>query len=178
MVRPTHIAVNANNIRAIVAQRMLRLGIKRTVRLTSLVVLTLVRFDAPLPPGDLHIDVEPQASDKNTVAVAIEIRRLPPVPDDDPADLLLAVTEDGLRTEVRRGENQGRTLAHAVVVREMMTVGPVSTAERPARATIHIVSDWRRENVKIVAFVQQRRSRHVLATAVVPLEKDSECGPE
>ena len=30
----------------------------------------------------------------------------------------------------------------------------------------------RRENLKIVSFVQQRRNRHVLATASVPIEKD------
>jgi hypothetical protein len=88
---------------------------------------------------------------------------------DDPADLIVAVTEDRLRTEVKHGENQGRTLTHAAVVRRMQTVADVTAANLSARATIAVAADWRRENLKIVCFVQQRRSRRVLATAALPL---------
>ena len=40
----------------------------------------------------------------------------------EPADVTVAITEDSLVTEVRRGENRGRTLRHTAVVRSMMTV--------------------------------------------------------
>jgi hypothetical protein len=124
-----------------------------------------------MPHGDMRVGTDPQSSDKSKFAVVIEIRKLPVPADDDPADLLVAVTEDGLRTEVKRGENHGRTLTHAAVVREMVTVAPVTGAGGPVRATLRMDADWRRDALKIVAFVQQRRSRRVIATAALPIEK-------
>jgi hypothetical protein len=123
------------------------------------------------PHGVIHLTVDPQSRDTNTIALAIEISRLP-APADGTADLIVAVTEDGLRTEVKSGENRGRTLTHAAVVRKMVTVASVGASEQSARTTIDIGQDWRRERVKIVAFVQQRRSRRVLATAVMALEQN------
>ena len=47
-------------------------------------------------------------------------------PRDDPADLMVAITEDRLRTDVKHGENQGRTLTHTAVLRDMRTVADVT----------------------------------------------------
>src|SRR5919204_3245433 len=41
------------------------------------------------------------------------------------ADVMVAVVEDGLTSKVERGENAGRTLAHAAVVRALERVGKV-----------------------------------------------------
>lgn len=124
-----------------------------------------------VPHGEIRIDVDPNASDKRKIAVAVDIRSLSGT-EDDPADLLLAVTEDGLHTDVKRGENQGRSLTHAAVVREMVTVASVTASGSPVRTTVRVDPSWRRDALKIVAFVQQRRSRHVIATAVRSLEDD------
>jgi len=101
--------------------------------------------------------------------VTVEIAQLPSSAD-DAVDLIIAATEDGLRTEVKRGENQGRTLTHAAVVHKMQTVGAVTVPEYSGRATIDIASQWQRARVRLVAFVQERRSRRVLATAAMSLE--------
>lgn len=124
------------------------------------------------PHGEIRIDMDGGASDTNKIAVIIDVRKLAETTDDDPADLLVAVTEDGLHTDVKHGENQGRSLTHAAVVREMVTVASVTASGGPARATLRMDSSWRRDALKIVAFLQQRRSRHVIATAVRSLEDD------
>jgi hypothetical protein len=123
---------------------------------------------AAAPHGVIRIALDPPR-DKDKIGVTIDVSGLPAA-DDDPADLLVAVTEDHLRTEVKHGENQGRTLTHAAVVRDLVTVAGVKGSGEPVRATLRIDPQWRRDALKIVAFVQQRHSRHVLATAVLPLD--------
>jgi hypothetical protein len=122
--------------------------------------------------GRMQLTVDPSSRGKDKVAVSIEVSGLPALERDDPADIVVAVTEDRLRTEVKRGENQGRTLTHAAVVRELHTVAEAGAPGQSARATIALAADWRREHLKIVSFVQQRRSRRVIATAVVPVESE------
>ena len=53
-------------------------------------------------------------------------------------DVLVAVTEDQLRSSVTRGENNGRLLRHAAVVRSMATIGEVAPDGGEARAEIPI----------------------------------------
>jgi hypothetical protein len=88
----------------------------------------------------------------------------------DRADMIVAVTEDHLRSNVTRGENHGRTLAHASVVRYLAKAGEAAAGDR---ATIHkdvpIGSDWQRDQLKVVAFVQERRGRAILASAETPV---------
>ena len=87
-----------------------------------------------------------------------------------PADaLLVAVTEDQLRSDVKRGENQGRVLAHAAVVRQMTTIAEANGPSASARVDVTLAPEWRREHLKIVAFVQERRGRAILAAAAMPL---------
>ncbi len=122
------------------------------------------------PHGEIHLTVDPHAADTNTIAIAVDIRSLPPAGQREPADLVVAVTEDGLQTDVKHGENQGRALTHAAVVRDLVTVGQAAVSSTPLRTTIRMQPEWRREALKVVAFVQQRRSLHVIATAVQPVE--------
>jgi hypothetical protein len=120
-----------------------------------------------LPHGSIEIALASLSA--NRVAVSVSARGLPGVAPGDRADIVVAITEDGLRSNVRGGENGGRTLAHAAVVRRLTTIGE-AVGERPsARTELSIDRDWSRENVKIVAFVQERASRHVLAASVVAL---------
>ena len=68
---------------------------------------------------------------------------------------------------MKRGENQGRTLTHAAVVRELRTVAEASGPSPSADAKIKLAPEWVRANLKVVAFVQERGSRRVLATSVM-----------
>src|SRR5262249_9367820 len=64
--------------------------------------------------------------ERSHAAVAVAIGELPGRSPDDRAELLVAVVEDRLRTEVKRGENGGRTLVHAAVARDLTTAGDVA----------------------------------------------------
>ena len=92
----------------------------------------------------------------NVAHVALTVASLPASAAGDRADLLVAITEDRLRTEVKRGENQGRTLTHAAVVRDIRTAAEGVSSSSIAETTIKLASDWARPNLKVVAFVQER----------------------
>jgi hypothetical protein len=82
--------------------------------------------------------------------------------DANPAALYLAVTESGLVSNVRRGENSGITLAHDHVVRAW--IGPIRVAGGAARVQreIDLPATWNRSRLELVAFVQNERSGGVL----------------
>jgi len=105
------------------------------------------------------------------VTVTVTASDLPRPGRGDSADIIVAVTEDHLRTDVRRGENHGRMLVHAAVVRHMAAIGQANgDGSGSARADIPLGADWKRDALKIVAFVQEQRGRTVLASAAVELK--------
>ena len=102
------------------------------------------------------------------VQVTVTTDQLPPISSGDHADIIIAIAEDRLRSDVKRGENQGRLLLHAAVVRQLATIGEAtSSGSSTATAQLSLGPDWKRENLRIVAFVQARRSRTILAASTV-----------
>lgn len=81
--------------------------------------------------------------------------------------VILAVTEDGLSSEVRAGENGGRTLHHAGVVRELRTLGSLSNGNFDRTVELPLKKDWNPANLKIVVFVQQGELGPILGAASV-----------
>ena len=79
------------------------------------------------------------------------------------AEVLLAVTEDAAVSDVTRGENAGKKLAHVAVARELRVVGAVDARGRfdasVALATLHGIGPRH-----LVAFVQERGSGRVSAS--------------
>ena len=75
--------------------------------------------------------------------------------DDNNDKVLLAITEDGLSTQVGSGENGGRTLRHSGVVRELREIGTLKHGQ--FSSTIEAVrrSDWKTDNLRAVVFVQK-----------------------
>ena len=107
------------------------------------------------------------------IGVSVSASDLPHLGRGDQADLIVAVTESGLRTDVTRGENHGRTLTHAPIVRYMATIGQVAAGASTsisARADIPIAADWQLDRLALVSFVQEVRGRTILASASVPLK--------
>jgi hypothetical protein len=86
------------------------------------------------------------------------------------ADVLVAVTESGLATDVPRGENAGSHLAHAPVVRDLERIGAVSGGGFTASFSPKLEATWRRENLRVVAFVQRRGDLRVTGAAATTLE--------
>jgi len=109
------------------------------------------------------------ASDR-VIAVTVNVAGVPRSRGDR-ADIQLAITEDAVVTEVKRGENHGRTLTHAAVVRSMAAIGQVAPdGTATAHAEIPLGAGWRRDRLKAVAFVQEQRGRAILASAAAPVQ--------
>ncbi|MGH7246996.1 MAG: DUF1223 domain-containing protein, partial [Pseudomonadota bacterium] len=84
------------------------------------------------------------------------------------ADVLLAVTETGLADDVKRGENAGQRLRHAAIVRSLTTVGsldPRRSASFSTDVKLNLARSWKRENLRAVLLVEERRSRRILGAA-------------
>jgi hypothetical protein len=73
---------------------------------------------------------------------------------------LFVITEDGLTSIVKRGENGGRTLHHDAVVRRISTA-----AEIP-----HLPTEWRRDRLHIIALVQGEKSQRIVAAAIAAIQ--------
>ena len=79
------------------------------------------------------------------------------------AHVLFAVVEDGLSNRVLRGENQGRTLTHEAVVRSLQRIGLASGPSFELDVQPTLEASWKAP--RFVAFVQELKSRKVLAAA-------------
>jgi hypothetical protein len=115
------------------------------------------------PHGAIALAIDGSAS--SALALSIDISGLPPIQSGDRADLVVAVVEDHLQTDVKKGENRGRVLTHAAVARQWITVSEITGSSQTAHAEVKLKPEWRREHLAVVAFVQERASRHVLAVA-------------
>src|SRR5258708_18506805 len=73
------------------------------------------------------------------------------------ADVVLAVTEKDLVSNVLRGENSGRQLRHAPVVRSFGVIGKIQSSGANTGQivnTLRFPREWRRENLRPLVFVQ------------------------
>jgi hypothetical protein len=107
----------------------------------------------------------------DALRLSVRVARLPKLPDGETADVLLAVTESGLSSDVARGENSGRRLTHAGVVRRLTKIGDLSAATQPfaAEPLVEIDKGWRRENLRAVVFLQEHTSGRVVGAAAIKL---------
>lgn len=108
-------------------------------------------------------------------SLSIHIDALPNADSHDAPQLVVAVTENRLRSDVKRGENAGRALEHNGVVRELFLAGKITGAAAGFSTTVPIKSEsrWNRANLLAVVFVQERRSRHILAAETIAFAKAS-----
>ena len=81
------------------------------------------------------------------------------------ANVILAIAEDGLETNVKRGENGGKKLSHISVVRSLHTLGRIDSKKDSASFTFEIdESEVKAGSGKyFVAFVQDEKTKRVLA---------------
>jgi hypothetical protein len=97
----------------------------------------------------------------------VNVNRLVPA-SGDIAEVWLAVTETRLHSNVERGENAGEDLRHAAVVRQLSKLGVADgRKEQPfsAVAKLSLRADWKIENLRIVVFIQEKNSRHIVGAS-------------
>lgn len=104
-----------------------------------------------------------QITQLNPDQIKVTATDLPKAAASEKLALMLAITETNLSTNVARGENAGRKLQHSTVVRQLSVIGAAPTAETKLR----FEATWRRENLRIVAFLQEQKSRRIVGAAVL-----------
>jgi len=120
------------------------------------------------------VTVSLASEDIRAGSITLDVRAERPqsVSEGDSAEVLLAITESGLRSNVSRGENAGRRLSHTAVVRKLTALGSVASqggAQFVAKPVVKIPRGWKRDSLRAVVFVQERTSRRVLGVAAAPL---------
>ena len=96
--------------------------------------------------------------DSSGPELRIRIEKLPP--GHAAADVMVAFVEDGLTVKIERGENSGKTLHHVAVVRSLESIATVNGGAWSGGVKA-------RGKLRPVVFVQERSSRHVLASAML-----------
>jgi len=130
---------------------------------------------AGLPKADVRITIPKTKTenDNQAIRLVVSVKNLPPVNRGDVAEVILALTEDNLSSNVSRGENSGRKLAHTAVVREMRALGGVDPATKSfdSETTVAVANGWKRDDLRVVVFAQERAHRRVLGAASVKLKE-------
>jgi hypothetical protein len=90
--------------------------------------------------------------------------------DHDDADVLLAIAENGLASNVTRGENRGRQIEHDGVTRRLTVIGHAKKQQAfEAEPKIPLDRSWRRENLSAVVFLQGRSTHRVLGLGKIAI---------
>jgi hypothetical protein len=96
---------------------------------------------------------------------------------DKPADvpeIWLVLTEAGLHSNVTRGENAGEDLHHASVVRVLRKMGVADLGKEISFSSglrLPLDPAWNPQNLRAVAFVQEKRNRQILGAAAAQIQK-------
>ena len=117
------------------------------------------------------ITVTASSSASDTIVATITVTR----PTDTHGEALRMssfLTEDGLTSFVKRGENGGRTLHNDAVVRRIVTrpqqqlaaAGPPITAE-----FAKVPAEWRRDHLHLIAIVQGEKTHRIYAAAMTEI---------
>ncbi len=123
---------------------------------------------APKPALEIHADVKAG----NSLTVNVRVPALSGRTPGEAADVFLAITEDNLHSNVTAGENAGRAFDHIAIVRllrSIIRVRPGQQDDGVASVTFALDPAWKREHLRAIVFVQEEKSRHILAAASLPL---------
>ena len=98
------------------------------------------------------------------------------VPEHSDATIYLAVAEDGINTRVRGGENSGKDLSHVSLVRSLNGLGRILSTQNSfeVEKNLYFEPDWKKENLRMVVFVQENGSRNILGVGRISPEITSE----
>ena len=117
---------------------------------------TIAEASAQSPAA--QVQISPAGSDKLLLKIS----------GSRPADVMLAITEDNLFTNVGGGENGGRVLHHSAVVRELHRIGRVSNGNFSATVPLTVEKSWKRDDLRAVVFVQDEASGQIFGAASLP----------
>lgn len=119
---------------------------------------------ANVPGAGIGFTITAVSSHSAGLSIAIPVAP----PEARAAELWLAVTERGLSSNVASGENEGRNLTHAAVLRSLTRV-KLPNGDRKAATetsvTVELDPSWRRENLRFVIFLQDPKTLRIFGAA-------------
>jgi hypothetical protein len=111
----------------------------------------------------VSVTVKEKSSDRISLAVHVNASA-------SAGDILLAITETRLASDVARGENAGHNLKHSAVVRRLSAIGKLKPGDAfSADPVVKLAKDWKPENLRAVVFIQERASGRIVGAAEVSL---------
>jgi hypothetical protein len=110
-----------------------------------------------------QVKIAPAGADQLTIQVK------GPAESSGNALVMLAITEDNLSTQVGSGENGGRKLHHAAVVRELREIGLLHNGAMETTVPLKLEKNWKHNDLRAVVFVQQGPSGKIEGAASVAL---------
>lgn len=88
------------------------------------------------------------------------------------ADVYIAIAENNLSSQVTDGENDGLTLQHAHVVRQFLGPFPLQGKDKlELNETIKLDGKWKRNDLSLVVFAQDRLDGTTLQAIQIPLSE-------
>jgi hypothetical protein len=111
------------------------------------------------------------ATDPDVVDLSVQVTN-PKIGKIHNSNVYLAVTENDLSSNVQRGENSGRLLRHAPLVRSFGLIGKIDAKGSSAGAitsTLRFPHEWKRENLRAVVFVQEKDSYRITGAEITDL---------
>jgi hypothetical protein len=91
----------------------------------------------------------------------------------DSAEVWLALTEDGLHSDVSRGENHGLALNHVATLRSLRKIGvadPGKAEPFNTDADVKLNSHWNATNLHVTVFLQRKKSLEIIGVATTKLD--------
>jgi hypothetical protein len=129
-----------------------------------------IQHAAAQPKTDVSLTAETSSGDSGQYKV--RVGKLDGNTDRDTAEIWLAVSESGLGSSVKAGENAGKNLQHAPVLRSLKKIGvasPKGDTSFDGTAKVKFNRDWKRQNLQVAVFVQEKKSMKILGAAALPV---------
>lgn len=119
---------------------------------------------AKRPHAAITVKLAPRTDAGSPLDVTLDVGALPAGSAGD-AELLVALTQNAVRVDVKRGENAGKVLEHTAVARQLVVVGPTAAAGGSLKTSLKVPPGLAAKELRVVAFVQEHASRHILGSA-------------
>jgi hypothetical protein len=127
--------------------------------------------------AEVQLSLKPETAAASTdvpVQLSAHLKGVPAPSNGDQIQVMLAVTENDLRSNITRGENSGLNLNHIAVVRYLGVVTDLNASPGgnfDVTPLVAIEKGWKRENLQAVVFLQERSSRRILGAAAIGLAR-------
>jgi hypothetical protein len=123
---------------------------------------------AKAPKAKLTLQPAPDSS-KGKAIFNVQVENVPATVNNG-YELWVAVTEKDLATDVKKGENAGENLKHADVVRTLRKAQTIKHAGDPVKTVaVDLKDNWNRQNTRVVVFLVDKSSHHIVGAAAVSL---------